>query len=162
VRLVPIVAALALVAGCSKNQQPQQQPPGSGEQITGNERLGWSQQAADAVELGDFKYAIYVDGARSVLANASCSSTPTSAGFDCTAPLPRMPAGAHTLAMAAYVDNGGSVLESPRSSSLSVVVSAAATSRPGAAVAPLTAGAALATAAGGLPRSQDGARGLGG
>src|SRR5439155_9903716 len=95
-RLVSIVVVLALLAGCSKSQQPQQQQPGSGEQITGNERLGWSQQAADAVELGDFKYAIYVDGARSVLANASCSSTPTSAGFDCTAPLPRMPAGAHT------------------------------------------------------------------
>src|SRR5262245_43489078 len=90
-----IVAALALLAGCSKNQQPQQQPP-PGQQITGNERLGWTQPAADAVELAGFKYAIYVDGTRSTLADASCSTTPGSAGFDCSAALPRMSAGSHT------------------------------------------------------------------
>ena len=77
--LWPLLATL-LVSGCKKNQPPQTPP---GEQITGNERLGWTQQAADAAELADFKYAIYVDGARSPLAGTSCSPTPSSGGFDC-------------------------------------------------------------------------------
>src|SRR5947209_13492557 len=107
----PLLAAV-LISGCKKNQ-----PPPSGEQITGNERLGWTQQATDAVELADFKYAIYVDGARSPLAGTSCSTMPSSGGFDCSAPLPTMSAGAHALELASYVEDG-TVLESARASPL--------------------------------------------
>jgi len=122
--LWPLLFAALLVSSCKKNQPPPQTPP-SGEQITGNERLGWTQPATDAVELADFKYAIYVDGARSPLAGTSCSPTPSSGGFDCSAPLPRMSAGAHALELASYVKDG-TVLESARSSPLRVIVSPAA------------------------------------
>src|SRR5439155_5555298 len=101
-RLVPLVVVTSVIIGCHKNDQPPQQPPPSGEQITGNERLGWSQQATDATDLADFKYAIYVDGARSTLSGSSCSTSPTSAGFDCAAPLPRMSNGGHALEIATY------------------------------------------------------------
>ena len=73
--LIVLAAALLL----SAQEQPPQQPPPTGERITGNERIGWTQQATDAAELADFEYAIYVDGARSQLADLSCSSTSTSA-----------------------------------------------------------------------------------
>src|SRR5262249_21551895 len=44
--------------------------------------------------------------------------------FDCSAPLPGMPSGAHTLEIAAYVvDNGGTILESSKSAPLQVIVS---------------------------------------
>jgi len=117
---------LAALVGCSKSPEPPQQQPPTGERITGSERIGWTQQATDSVELADFKYAVYVDGARSALADATCGSTPSSAGFDCSAPLPKMSAGSHSLEIAAYVDNG-TILESPRSSPLLVIVSPPAT-----------------------------------
>jgi aldose sugar dehydrogenase len=159
-RLVSLLAVMCLIAGCHKNDQPSQQPPPSGEQITGNERLGWTQQATDATELADFKYAIYVDGTRSTLSGVSCSTTPASAGFDCTAPLPRMSNGAHALEMASYVDNGGTVLESPRSATLRVIVSAAATTGGAASANSLKGGELLTTADGARLRIEVVARGL--
>ena len=88
-------------------------PPSTGETINGTERLGWDQQAADAVELATIHYAIYVDNTRSELADASCAASPTSAAFACSARLPRHRHGAHTLQLASFV-NDGSVLESAR------------------------------------------------
>src|SRR2546425_2633248 len=120
--LWPVIAVGALF-GCSKSPQPPQQVPPSAERITGTERLGWTQRATDQVELAGFKYAIYVDGERSQLAGVSCSSTASAAGFECSAPLPKMSSGSHTLDLAAYVDSG-TVLESARSASLLVIVSA--------------------------------------
>jgi aldose sugar dehydrogenase len=139
---------IALLVGCSKTPQPPQQPPPSGERITGNERIGWTQQATDSMELADFKYAIYVDGARSTLNGVSCATTATSAGFDCSAPLPKMSAGAHALEMAAYIDNGGTTLESPRSAPLQVIVSSGATAASRSNAAPLPATLTATTADG--------------
>src|SRR2546428_11509589 len=123
--LWPVIAVGALF-GCSKSPQPPQQVPPSAERITGSERLGWTQQATDQVELAGFKYAIYVDGARSQLAGVSCPSTGSSAGFECSAPLPKMSAGSHTLNLAAYIDSG-TVLESERSVPLLGIVSPSVT-----------------------------------
>ena len=92
--------------------------------ITGSERLGWDQQAGDAGELASFHYAIYVDSARSELADVSCATMSAAAGFACSARLPAMSLGAHTLELAAFILAGG-VLESAKSSPLSVIVSAA-------------------------------------
>ena len=113
---------LAALVGCSKS--PDQPPPSqTGERITGNEKVGWTQPATDSVELAEFSYAIYVDGARSQLASVSCGDTPSSAGFDCNAPLPRMSSGSHTLQIAAFIDNNGTPLESSKSTPLQVIVS---------------------------------------
>jgi glucose/arabinose dehydrogenase len=121
------------VAGCGDSTAPPTpSPPGSGgggESISGRERIGWDQQASNAVELATFRYAIYVDGARSELAETSCSDSATAAGFGCSGRLPPLSPGAHTLELAAYVDQEG-VLESARSSPLRVTVVASAAPGP--------------------------------
>ncbi len=117
------LATLVASAGCGRSTPPTPTPPGSGggESITGRERIGWDQQASDTVELATFRYAIYVDGTRSVVAEVSCGATAAAAGFPCSGRLPALSAGAHTLELASFVDDGG-VLESARSSALRVTV----------------------------------------
>jgi glucose/arabinose dehydrogenase len=120
--------ALAFAIACSKQTPapapPVVTPPSSGETINGTERIGWAQRAGDAVELSTVKYAMYVDGVRSELAGATCDATSTADGFACSAKLPPLTAGAHTLELASLVVDG-SVLESARSSALRVTVTAA-------------------------------------
>ena len=122
----PSIAVLALLTislgACDNDKAPPSPSGGSGGdvQISGNERLGWMQQAANASELATFQYAIYVDGVRSELTGASCATTAGTSGFECTAPLPVMSPGTHTLELAAFVVDGG-VLESAKSPALTVV-----------------------------------------
>lgn len=119
-----MVIALAFIAGCSKSSPPpppEVTPPAAGETINGTERLGWTQRAADSVELAAVRYAIYVDGTRSELAGASCATAATADGFACNARLPTLTAGAHTLELASFVTDG-SLLESARSAALRVTV----------------------------------------
>lgn len=113
------------LVSCSKTP-PTPQTGGSGteERITGRERVGWDQQAADAVELATFRYAMYVDGVRAELSNVSCATSSGSGGFACTASLPALSPGAHTLELAAFVVDGTTVAESPRSAPLRVNVAA--------------------------------------
>jgi len=107
-------------------------PSPAGETINGSERIGWDQRAADSVELAAVRYAIYVDNARSELAGASCAASQTPGTFTCSARLPTLSSGAHTLELASFVVDG-SVLESARSGALRVtVVAAAVTSSSGA------------------------------
>lgn len=96
-------------------------PPSGSETISGTERVGWDQPASNAGELATIRYAIYVDGVRAELGGVACGDTATTAGFSCTAPLPRMTAGSHTIELAAYVQDG-STLESTRSAALRVTV----------------------------------------
>ena len=108
---------------CSKDAPaPPGMTPGQTENVIGTERLGWTQAAADSAEVSTFRYATYVDGARAELSGASCTppSSPTSADFDCTAPLPAMSGGLHAIELAAFIVDGGTVLESPRSAALQV------------------------------------------
>jgi quinoprotein glucose dehydrogenase len=148
------MVAAALVIACGG------QPPstgGSSNTITGTERMGWDQTAADASELASFTYAVYVDGgARTPLSDASCSTTPAAAGFACVAALPALSRGAHTLQLVALRVVDGEEFESSRSSpALSVtVVTATATEIPARPLAAANGGAApLGTFA-----TQDGVR----
>ena len=122
---VLVVLALGAYA-CQKKTPPAPTPTPDGvETVSGSERLGWDQRAADTAELGSFRYAIYVDGARSEVAEPSCASTPGANGFACTGRLPPMTPGQHTLEIAAFVvDSGGATLESARSTGLRVNVAA--------------------------------------
>ena len=95
--------------------------PSGAETITGSERFGWDQPAADAGELTTFRYALYVDDARGEAADVSCAPGQTSGRFACTARLPAMASGAHTLQVAAFVMDGGTTRESPRSATVRVV-----------------------------------------
>jgi glucose/arabinose dehydrogenase len=116
--------AIVLSVACSKTTPapPQVTPPAGAETINGTERIGWTQRAGDAVELSAVKYAIYVDGARSELIGASCDAASASPdGFACGSRLPALSAGAHTLELASFV-NDGSILESPRSAALRVTL----------------------------------------
>lgn len=122
----PLIAALAVACAFSACRNPPGTPspsPGNGavQQITGNERLGWDQEA-DPAELPSVRFAIYVDGNRSEIGDASCGATAGTAGFPCSGSLPALSAGAHTLELSAFVVDGGNVFESERSAPLRVMV----------------------------------------
>jgi hypothetical protein len=95
-------------------------PPGDAETITGAERFGWEQPAADAGELATFRYALYVDDVRSEASEVSCAPGQTG-GFLCTSRLPVLAAGPHTLQVASFVIDGGVIRESGRSAAVRVV-----------------------------------------
>ncbi len=116
-----------LTAACgSSTPAPPSTGPGNGttETITGRERIGWDQPAADRDELATFGYAIYVDGTRSEIVAPSCSATAGAAGFACSGGLPPMSSGAHTLELATFSTVNTDSGESPKSTPLHVVVSA--------------------------------------
>jgi len=92
------------------------------EHVAGTERFAWTQTAADKREWSTFRYAAYVDGIRVELMDVSCKppSSPTSTDFECSAQLPAMSAGSHSLELAAFTVEGSAVRESPRSAPLRV------------------------------------------
>jgi glucose/arabinose dehydrogenase len=121
-----ILAAAVILAACDSSEPtppPTPDPgpvPPNAERISGNERLGWSQQASSGEELSTFRYLIYLDGAGADAQDVTCSATAGPAGFACTARMPPMSGGLHALTLSSYIDSGGSRLESPRSPAVSV------------------------------------------
>lgn len=132
-RLASLLLLVLVIGACEKKSSPPSPQPGNGngggETITGRERIGWDQPAASAEELGTFRYAIYVDGTRNELTDVSCANTGASGTFACSAKLPTMTAGTHTLELAAFVV-AGQILESGRSATLRVTVQASTTGLP--------------------------------
>ena len=120
---------LLCVGGCENRPAPPSvpTPPGGGETVAGNERIGWDQQAANPAELATFRYAIFVDGNRTEVAGVSCGASAAAAGFPCSGRLPAMTAGAHALQLSTFVVRDGQTFESDRSSTLNVVVTASTT-----------------------------------
>lgn len=122
------VAGIVLAA-CGGSSSPP--PPGTGggggggETITGRERIGWTQQAVDSEQLASFRYAAYVDGVRRVLEGAACPGAGSSP-FDCSAPLPPMGAGQHTIELVSFTVFEEAIIESERSAPLRVTVAAIA------------------------------------
>jgi len=111
-----MVFASLVFAACGGSPSP----PNGTETITGVERFGWDQPAADAAELASFRYALYVDEARSEAADVTCAPGQPS-GSSCTSRLPPISAGVHTLQVAAFVIDGGGVRESARSAAVRVI-----------------------------------------
>jgi glucose/arabinose dehydrogenase len=119
-----IAITILALAACSSD--PAETPaPGGGTStpVTGQERVAWDQPADSAAQLAEFGYAIYVDGARSLLADVSCSPGTAAQSFTCSGKGPDLPAGPHTLEVAAFTSEG----ESPRSSPLAVTVTGGTT-----------------------------------
>jgi glucose/arabinose dehydrogenase len=117
------LCCLTLVA-CDRKSPPSPpivDPIPAIETVNGSERLGWDQPAADTVELATIGYAVYVDGARAELSGVACAAAAAAVGFPCTARLPVMSPGSHTLELASFVNDGG-VLESARSPRLRVTL----------------------------------------
>ena len=112
------------VCGSSTPPPSTSDPGGTGERISGNERLGWSQAANDASQLATFRYVAYVDGNRVELTDASCGGM-TGGASPCSSRMPAMAPGAHTIELASYVTDGGATIESGRSAPLRVTVTGA-------------------------------------
>ncbi len=136
---IAIVAWIVAACSGSAPQPPAVNPPTTDETITGSERIGWIQPAADAAELATIRYAIYVDDVRSEITGVACASAAPANGFACTGRLPALTRGAHALQIASFIVDGA-VFESSRSAPLRVTVVAAPatpgvpTVRPGTAV----------------------------
>jgi glucose/arabinose dehydrogenase len=136
VRIALLTSTVAAACGGSPPSPPLVTPTPTNETITGTERIGWNQPAADATELATIGYAIYVDGNRTDAAGVICTPTAATTGFPCTARLPALTPGAHTLQIASFVNDGG-LLESARSAPLQVTQVASVTAaHPAAASAP--------------------------
>jgi glucose/arabinose dehydrogenase len=86
------------------------------------------QEAIDAAEVSSFDYAIYVDDARTVVQDATCSPTRGPQGFECSAPLPQMSPGRHSIQVATLEVVAGGTVESARSAAIEVNVTAASAS----------------------------------
>jgi glucose/arabinose dehydrogenase len=120
-RRLALVTLITLTLGaCSDDPPATPDTPGGTEQITGNERIGWSQQAASAADLAGLRYNIYVDNTRTELQGVSCANVAASDGYACSARLPQLTQGRHVLELTAFVVDTGA--ESARSASLTVVV----------------------------------------
>jgi hypothetical protein len=117
-RTVAIAISSVLLSGCGSTPPSS---PTTGDVVTGSERFGWEQPAADATELATFRYASYLDDARSEAADVSCATVASNGRFSCTCRLPSMSTGTHTLQIAAFVTDGAAVLESSRSGVVRVV-----------------------------------------
>ena len=146
-RALALALLVCLVtSGCGSPDPPPSPPQSNPPDLTGRERLAWDQEALDSSELAQVRYAAYVDGARSELTDVSCASDHGPSGFACTSRLPGMSRGVHTIELAAFVVNGDTVVESPRSSAIRVNATTAITQSVSAATALLTNGAMLTTA----------------
>ena len=87
--------------------------------IGGNERFAWDQAAADDAQIATFRYVAYVDGNAVDMGGQSCVRSSPSM-YTCTAPLPPLSIGFHTVEIAATVN--GSSLQSGRSNPLLLLV----------------------------------------
>jgi glucose/arabinose dehydrogenase len=122
-----LITLFAAACGSSTPASPSTGGGGGVESITGKERIGWDQPAADAVELATLGYAIYVDDSRNEVTDASCASAAGPGGFACSGKLPPMSNGAHKLELVTFSTVNTDSGESNRSNPLQVLVSAALT-----------------------------------
>jgi aldose sugar dehydrogenase len=116
--------AMAASLACGGSPSPPSTgnpPPGGGDQVTGRERLGWTQTASSSADLAAFRYASYVDtNNRAELSEVSCA--PSGDGFACSSRMPSMSAGSHTIELVSFVVDSGTIVESPRSAALRVTM----------------------------------------
>ena len=125
--LACLVSTLALACGGSSSDSSGSSQTGSGS-AAGGPRLAWDQFAPGADELRRYSYVLYVDGTPVPLPGAACGTlaadTLTAA---CTAPLPSMSPGQHTLEMATRVIENAVVLESAKSAPITYTAGGAVT-----------------------------------
>ena len=88
--------------------------------ISGNERLGWDQIADSDAQIATFRYVAYVDNVAVELTGASCGRPSPKMTFSCSAPLPPLSPGFHTVGIATRI--AGSSRQSGQSNSLMVLV----------------------------------------
>jgi glucose/arabinose dehydrogenase len=117
--LACLASALAIACGGSSSDSPGPSQPGPGSPPAGP-KLAWDQFAPSADELRGYSYVLYIDGTAVPLPGAACGTLPPETLVAaCTAPLPAMAPGQHTLAMATRATVNGVVLESALSEPIS-------------------------------------------
>jgi glucose/arabinose dehydrogenase len=123
--LILVVAVVLFASACGGGESPAapssntpgntpSNPPGSSSgaiNVTGTEKIGWNQAPDSSGSVARYQYLGYVDGVSQVLANAACGSTTAADGtFLCTASLPKMTAGLHSLTLAAQQTSGSQLI----------------------------------------------------
>jgi hypothetical protein len=89
--------------------------------VTGTERIGWDQDLLTGSHIDEYDFVVYVDGTKAPVASPSCTSANADdSSYTCTAPLPAMSNGQHTLEITAIHRGPTGDIESPRSASLVV------------------------------------------
>src|SRR5262245_43271590 len=79
-----LALAAAAVCGVAKPPAPQV-PAGQTESITGRERIGWDQSAANQQALASLSWALYIDGVRVALEQVTCDPASGAQTFACAA-----------------------------------------------------------------------------
>lgn len=145
-----LVTGLLALSSCGKSSPDPDPPPGGdpGTRITGRERLGWDQDLLSGTDISEYTFVVYIDGARTPLQTPACSPAqdpPTV--FSCTAPLPAMPDGRHTLEIAAARRADGADVESVKSTTLVVTKSSSAATGSASTASPAAAGGGVSAGA---------------
>ncbi|MEO6239248.1 MAG: hypothetical protein ABIQ52_19815 [Vicinamibacterales bacterium] len=86
--------------------------------LSGRERFGWT-QSADS--LAGYKFAVYADGTRAELPDAVCQP-PVGRQAECVAALPPLASGRHRLEIVSWTLKDGRVIESARSSTMTIEI----------------------------------------
>lgn len=118
-----VAASLAVLCatGCRSESVPAPSPASdSGGPIDGGEKIGWDQYVGSPAELAALRFAIYVDGTRIELDDASCDA-PVNQRAACSARLPPLKPGSRVLELVAFTGDGRTA-QSARSASLTVDV----------------------------------------
>lgn len=100
IRRLPCLASIGLLlsGGAAEAQDTQAV-------VSGHERLTWNQLVNSAVDLADYRFLARIDGARvEVVEDVRCASEAQILGFECSARLPKLEQGLHTIELAAQVD----------------------------------------------------------
>ena len=116
----PIAAVAMLVVACDRDS-PSNESGGSPVVLHGGERLGWDQPAPSGTNPSFYTYIMYVDGWANTLTHVNCEAS-VSSRFTCSALLPSMSPGRHSLTLVA---SEGSAMSAPsRPLEVTVVVAA--------------------------------------
>jgi hypothetical protein len=72
--------------------------------VTGDERIQWRQDARTFQEVSAYQFVAYIDGVEEPLADAHCEPKPPRGPFYCSARLPSLSPGEHSIRIAAVAD----------------------------------------------------------
>jgi glucose/arabinose dehydrogenase len=107
-----MVWACVLLTACGPGGSDTSRSP-----VGPNQRIGWDQRAASQAELATYAFTLYVDDQPSSLKDVQCSELSDEQVAQCSAQLPPLSAGSHTLSLSTRDADGR---ESARSESLDV------------------------------------------
>jgi hypothetical protein len=115
VRMLSLASIVATAACGGDDDRPPTTPPpttppptspppsGDGVTVTGSERIGWTQTVQASQSIQQFRFAAYVDNrSRANLASVQCASSGTANVFNCSAALPQMSQGRHSLQLSTF------------------------------------------------------------